>query len=85
MYIHNKRFSFLIFLLKHKKREQQSHKASGIFDLVFVILKHQAGSMAVAAILSEVSRCFWMKFHFSCASSLKTVAHKYTYCQKAMT
>jgi len=28
---------------------------------------------------------FLMKFHFSCASSLKTFVHKCTYCQKAVT
>jgi len=32
-------------------------KTSGTCDLVFVKLMHQSGSMAVVAILSELSRC----------------------------
>ena len=40
----------------YKKREQQKHKTSGIFDLIFVKLMHQSGLMVVVAILSELSR-----------------------------
>ena len=46
-----------MFLLKHiKEREQQNHKTSGICDPVFVKLLHQAGSMAVVAVFSELIR-----------------------------
>ena len=38
------------FLVKRKNsREQQQHKTSGMFDLVFVELMHQSDSVAVAA------------------------------------
>lgn len=37
-----------------QEREKQSHKTSGIRDLVFVKLTHQPGSMALAALLGEV-------------------------------
>ena len=36
---------------------QQKHKTKGMLGRVFVKLMHQAGSVAVAAILSELSRC----------------------------
>lgn len=37
-----------------QEREQQSHKISGICDLVFVKLIHQPGLIALAALLGEV-------------------------------
>lgn len=47
----------IFFKLKHKKRGRQNHKMRGIFDPVFVKLMHQAGLVAVAAILGEFSGC----------------------------
>ena len=57
-------------------------------DPVFVTLAHQAGSMAVAAVLSELSgvcQRFSMTFYSLCASSWRAVVHRCTYCQKAVT
>lgn len=65
------------------KEYQQNQTTSRIFDLVFVKLTPQSGSMAAVSTLHEVSRCwsdFWWNY-FSHAASLKTV-HKYTYSQK---
>lgn len=51
------------FFFKHTPMSEailschQKHRTSGICDLVFVKLTHQAGLMAVTAILGEVSRC----------------------------
>jgi len=70
-----------------KRRKQQSHKTSGIRDLVFVKLMHQSGLMAVAPVLKELSSVhhrFLMKFYSSCVSSLKIVVDKCMYHQKAM-
>ena len=54
----NKTYVFIYFSLKCKKTEQQYHKASGIFDLVFVETSaSMSGSMEMVAILSEFSRC----------------------------
>lgn len=42
--------------VKTKKGEQQKHRTSEIFDPVLVKLRHQAVLMAVATVLSELSR-----------------------------
>jgi len=73
MYISNGAFYFLIFFIK--KGEQQNHNA----DYLTLFL-WKSGLMAVAAIFCER---FLMRL--SHASSLKTVVHKYTYCQKVVT
>lgn len=65
MYITNKTYFILkYFLLKHKKREQKKkHKISGIkWDFVFVKVMHWSGSVEVAAILHELSRCLSRDF-----------------------
>lgn len=49
--------SSLMFLVKHKE-EQWSHQISGICDLVVMKLMHQSDSVAVAAVLNEVSQCW---------------------------
>jgi len=49
---------------------------------------HQSGSLAVAAVLTELWRCFFLIFgeiYSSCASSLKEVVHKCMYCLTAIT
>ena len=79
------KYKNFIYLLKHAKREQQNDKTSGIFDLVFVKLMHQAALMAAAATLSEFSRHsseILMTFYSSCASPLRIVVHKRTYYRK---
>lgn len=56
-----------------KKKEQQKHKTSRIFDFVSMKLMHQSGLMALAAILTEFSWYSSTIFdETSCASSLTT-------------
>jgi len=62
-FFHMMEFSGTLFFFKHTPMSEailschQKHRTSGICDLVFVKLTHQAGLMAVTAILGEVSRC----------------------------
>lgn len=44
-------------LLKHIQKRATNHKTSEVRDPVFVKLLHWAGSMALIAILSELSNC----------------------------
>jgi len=50
-------------VLKIKKREQQKHKTSGIFDPVVVKLMHQFSSEEVDEILGEFSKYSWETFY----------------------
>jgi len=83
IYVAYKSYFIFYILIKTLKREWQKHKAYEIFDFAFLKLTPQAGLKAVVAIQGTHQK-FLMKHCSSCASSLKTVAHEFIHCQKAI-
>ena len=48
---------FFYIFIRRLKKESSKNETSAVRDLVLVTLMHQTGSMEVAAILTEFSRC----------------------------